>query len=74
MSKTPQSDPEWQRRDRILRGTPAEAVPKGEDAPIVDQPTEDGGPVREPADKPFERDPDLVEADHTLPPADTSKR
>lgn len=52
---------EWAFKDRVLRGmSPEEA------AQIKDLPTEDGGPVREPADEPFVRDPALVEADRTV--------
>jgi hypothetical protein len=59
----PKKGKDWERSDRILRGlsplTPEQA------AQVRDMPTEDGGPVREPADEPFLRDPKLVEADRT---------
>ena len=60
-------DKDWERRDRVLRGLPP--VPSSTEAEagvIRDQPPEDGGPVRDEKDKPFVRDEELVEADHTV--------
>jgi len=63
----PTKDKDWQGRDDVLRGKSRKLHPAEEAfGPVVDQPTEDGGPVRGPEDEPFRRDPELVEADQTV--------
>jgi hypothetical protein len=71
----PKKGKDWEKNDRVLRGLPPyPSSTEAESGAIRDQPPEDGGPVRGPEDEPFVRDPDLVEADHTVYTGDTGKK
>lgn len=66
---------DWEKNDRVLRGLPPQpSSTEAERGVIRDQPTEDGGPVRGPEDEPFQRDPKLVEADHTVYSGDAKEK